>query len=110
VNADWPASLDITAGYHGGDEFSEQAHESIQEDKVSLRRRVFAHIERCPHGATCEEVELALGLSHQTVSARITELRARRQIVTIARERRRTQAGRWARVHRARVQVRTASA
>jgi hypothetical protein len=100
VNADWPDSLDITAGYHGGDDFSEAAHDTIVDEKSRLQRMVFDYVARCSTGATCEEVELALGLSHQTASARITELRSVDQLVNVDGERRRTLAGRWARVHR----------
>lgn len=99
----WPDDLDITAGRHGDDEMSALAHQTIVEDKSRLRRQVLAFIRDRPHcGATCEEVEDRLGLIHQTCSARISELRARGQLITVGDERRRTSTGRWARVHRAR--------
>jgi hypothetical protein len=41
----------------------------------SLRRRVYDYIvSREPRGATCDEVEVGLGMRHQTASARINEL------------------------------------
>jgi len=104
MNADWPGSLDITAGYHLGDEYSDAAHDTIVDDKSRLQRMVFDYVARCSTGATCEEVERALGLSHQTASARISELRVLDQLVNVDGERRRTLTGRWARVHR--IQVR----
>ena len=53
-------------------ETSLQAFESIK-NLVSLRDRVYLVI--CKEkGLTCEEIERMLHLSHQTVSARISEL------------------------------------
>ena len=51
----------------------------IPNDAQSLRRRIYSYImEQGDLGATCEQVEMALNLSHQTASARITELRTHR--------------------------------
>jgi hypothetical protein len=48
----------------------------IPESAKSLRTRVYNFIrDRGTEGATCEEIELALRLSHQTCSARCAELR-----------------------------------
>lgn len=69
--------MDITAGYHGGDEFSTEAHKSILVSKERIQAQVLAHIEsQGSHGATSDETELALGMSHQTCGARFTELKA----------------------------------
>lgn len=70
-------SADITAGRHGGNPESAEASASIDPDKARLRRLVVAYVRTCGEaGATCDEVEEALGLAHQTASARITEAKA----------------------------------
>ena len=44
----------------------------------TLRARVFAHVqEQGARGATCDEIEEALDLKHQTASARVRELALR---------------------------------
>jgi hypothetical protein len=51
------------------------AAESMRSRAAALRERVRQHIEtRGPLGATCDEIELALDLSHQTASPRVNEL------------------------------------
>lgn len=71
-------SQDITAAYSHNDQFSYQANKSLK-DKGQLRAKVLVYIagRRDLGGATCDEVEQALGLSHQSASARMTELKAR---------------------------------
>jgi response regulator of citrate/malate metabolism len=92
---------DITRHYHGGNEYSRAAHEHTPaEIRATERRRVQDHIERCADGATCDEVELRLGISHQTCSARITELKRDEQIGWIKGDRRATRTGRSAQVYR----------
>ena len=59
---------------------------------------ILNHVIRCgPTGATSEEVEVALDLRHQNVSARLGELRRAGKIKEIG-ARRRTSSGRWATV------------
>lgn len=65
---------DICSNYHGGNQQSEEANESIVHLKGTLRNRILAYIRSVP--STCEEAETALGLPHTTTSARITELKA----------------------------------
>lgn len=66
---------DITSRYHKGNKNSIEAGESI--DKASMRREIMGYITACgPGGATCEEIEFALNMRHQTASARCTELKA----------------------------------
>lgn len=92
---------DITANRHGNDPFSNMANQSIDNDKQRIRSLILRYIYLCEQrGATCEEVEQALQLSHQTVSPRISELRAFGWVQTIDNESRRTSSGRKARVHR----------
>lgn len=57
-------------------ETSLQAYESQKDKAPADKRKILAYIMRedLPKGATCDEVEAALSLSHQTASARIREL------------------------------------
>lgn len=91
-------SADITRNFHGGNEESTAAHRSIVTSKDTLRRRVIAFVRsRGEHGATSDEIEVALGLPHQTVSARITEAKAGGDLVPSG-VRRLTRSGRSAAV------------
>lgn len=75
---------------------SQAAAASIQPMAIDLRAKVFAHISGCAEkGATCAEIETALGMSHQTASARLVELE-RRGMVQDLGERRPTATGRKA--------------
>lgn len=57
-------------------ETSEAAAESIEPSRVALCRSILAFVaSRFDMGATCDEIEAALGLAHQTASARVWELR-----------------------------------
>lgn len=96
------SGVDVTAHRHGGNPESDEAHASIVGDKARLRRMVLAYVrDRGLIGATSEEVEHGLGLAHQTVSARITELKASRALYDTGR-RRPTRSGRNAAVVMAR--------
>lgn len=90
--------IDPTAEFHGGNRESVEAHDSIRSAKQRLRKQVLDYIKAHPFGCTSDEVEAALGLSHQTVSARMTELKADGQIVPTG-ERRKTRSGRNAGVY-----------
>jgi predicted transcriptional regulator len=63
---------------HNGTPTSIAAAESVVEVTGALRIDILGFIDR-PEGATCDEVEEALGLRHQTASARINELAHRFQ-------------------------------
>jgi predicted transcriptional regulator len=83
---------------HGGDPHSHEAHESVRHTKQRAWDRILSLIDAAgTRGMTCEEVEHALSLSHQTASARISELRAKGDLVSLGR--RATASGRSARVH-----------
>jgi hypothetical protein len=59
-----------------------QAAESVQDITGRLRLICYRFIFACKaHGATCDEVEVALDLRHQTASARLYELKNQRAIV-----------------------------
>ena len=64
---------DITRNYHGGNEESEQANESITGTKEQMRTKLYDALKRRP--STCEELEDRFGMKHQTVSARLSELK-----------------------------------
>lgn len=70
------------------------AAQSIAEGAEQLRARVLIEIRSC-NGATCDEVEVALELRHQTASARINEL-AEAGRVYDSGQRRKTRSGRQA--------------
>jgi hypothetical protein len=90
---------DITRNFHGGNAESQQAYLSVKEHTGALRILVVRFIYRQSlRGATCDEIERALMLSHQTVSARVTEAKARGEIVPSG-ERRPTRSGRKAAVY-----------
>jgi DNA-binding transcriptional ArsR family regulator len=88
---------DICAGYHRGADTSRAANPSAAEKRVQ-RLRVYAGIRQAYGGATCDELEVALDMRHQTASARITELRKDGLIVDTGL-RRATRSGRSARVY-----------
>lgn len=81
---DWEEK-DPTANFHGGNPFSEAAHEDAKETKEVLRWKVYSLIEASPDGLTCDEVEIAIRRTHQTVSARITELKAEGRLIVVGR-------------------------
>lgn len=74
-----------------------EAHESIKHRKALDRARILAAIKRKPQ--TCDELEVKLGMSHQTCSARISEMHSGRH-PTIKRsgKLRKTRSGRLANV------------
>ncbi len=65
-------SPDICARNHGGNELSKKANR--QTTKLVDRLIICGWI-KTSGDATCDEVELALGMNHQTCSARFSELK-----------------------------------
>ena len=65
-----------------------------------LRQRVYGFVRDRAQGATCDETEAALGLRHQTASARLRELFLAGWLFT-TEETRLTRSRRRARVYRA---------
>jgi predicted transcriptional regulator len=77
---------------------SQEAHESIKPQKQFICDRVMESIKaRHSQGMTCDEVEIALGLTHQTASARVNELMKKKLIID-STLRRKTRSGRKATV------------
>lgn len=84
---------------HNGTETSAAAARSMRPVAGTLRARVLAVFERCgAHGATCDEVERDMDGRHQTISARVYELRNGGWIVDSGRTRK-TRSGRQAIVY-----------
>ncbi len=84
---------DITANFHQQNLFSVMANQSVSSSKEIIRAKIIAYIEsQGLYGATSDEVELALGLTHQTASARLTE--AKKQDRLVLNGTRKTRSGR----------------
>jgi hypothetical protein len=63
------------APYAAGSVTSQEAAESIEPSSEALCRRILAEVSaRGLSGMTCDEIEAALSLAHQTASARVWEL------------------------------------
>ena len=69
-----------------------------KQDKGTVRARILDRIRNSPRGATCDDLELRLGVSHQTVSAAIRAMTKAGMIVDSG-EKRPTRTGRPARVY-----------
>lgn len=78
---------------------SEDAARSMVKPAAADRERVFAAISFAGRrGMTCDELEVALGMRHQSASARINDLQRERRIIASVR-RRKTRSGRYAYVY-----------
>jgi hypothetical protein len=85
--------------FNNGSETSRDAAESIKPDLARLEAMVIGFIRlRGQEGATCDEAEEHLGLSHQTCSARFNGL-AGRGLIEKAGAQRKTRSGRRAEVY-----------
>lgn len=73
---------DICRNYHGGEPFSEAANDSVTPSKAVQRERIMHHLTQV-RDATSDECELALGMPHQTASARFSELKRDGRIVAV---------------------------
>lgn len=91
---------DICSNNHGGADTSAEAYESIRAAVNKLGLAVLSLIEQSPSGVTCEDVETRLRLSHQTASARISELKAK-GLIWDTGQRAKTRSGRLARIYKA---------
>jgi len=57
-------------------------------DLSDMKRRIYLYIMSWrDHGATCDEIEVALDLRHQTASARINEMAASKRLRNSGRTR-----------------------
>jgi hypothetical protein len=90
-------SLDFSPRSNGTDT-SNAAAEHIKPTVANVRQRVLAFIAATP--STCDEIEVALYLPHQTASARCNDLK-RMGLIVDSEQRRPTRAGCKAAVWRA---------
>lgn len=67
-------------------------------DQGTARLRIFHRILNSPLGATCDELEIRLGLTHQTASGAITAL-LKKGLIVDSGETRQTRSRRKARVY-----------
>ena len=96
--SDFFADFDVCENYHSGNAQSVEAHESIIPLKLILRGRILAlAARRGSYGITCDEAEIALDMTHQSCSARFSELK-RDGGMTITDSCRKTRSGRNASV------------
>jgi hypothetical protein len=70
-------SNDITRRYHGGNPRSGEAHEDTKARKMRDQMRILKLMHAHPNGLTCDEAEVLLGMSHQTCSARFSDMKAK---------------------------------
>jgi hypothetical protein len=82
-----PDLFDICARYHRGNDCSERA--GLATEKSLDRARILSYLQTVTD-ATCDEVEIALGMNHQTCSARFSELKMTGRIVKTTRRPTRT--------------------
>src|SRR5215471_12615937 len=93
---------DICSNYHGGNDESYEANDATFKERD--RRRILEVLIRVQTlGATCDELEVILGIAHQTASARCSELLrewvvVRKMDSSGAKVRRITRQGCWASV------------
>ena len=59
---------------HNGTSPSIDAARSLDKILGKMQAEVLAYVRSAPEGATCDEAEVALGLKHQTASARLNDL------------------------------------
>jgi len=87
---------DITRGFHKGDRYSDAAHDSIvgKKELMAVKIRMLMMATDPGRGVTSDEAEIALGLSHQSCSARFTQMKKDKELVRVAE--RLTQHGRMA--------------
>ena len=88
-----------TPGFVFSSATSAMAAASLSPDHLSrMRAMIYAIIKIAPAGYTCDEIEVAFKLRHQTASARLRELELSGHLVK--GDKRKTRSGRMARVYR----------
>lgn len=74
--------FDICRNYHGGNPESEAANVIAHKSSAQIRSKILEYVRACGlDGATCDQIEIALELSHQTASARCADLKRLKMIV-----------------------------
>ena len=83
-----------------GSETSRLAADSMKDHAQTDRHRVYLFLlERGEHGATDDEIEVALNMTHQSASARRRQLESKFGAVVGTGERRKTRSGRTAQIY-----------
>jgi hypothetical protein len=82
-----PDLFDICARNHGGNDCSKQANRVTSK---SIDRKLIVEYLKTVPSATCDEVEMALEMNHQTCSARFSELKREGIIVPTVKRATRT--------------------
>jgi hypothetical protein len=83
---------DITANFHGGNPHSVAAHRRASGCSEVDRQRITNLLQQHnENGLICDEIEVILGMGHQTASARLADLKKDR--VVRVRGRRNTRSG-----------------
>ena len=75
--------LSLFSPLHNGTETSKDAAESVQPHLSRMNREILRIIRSSQDGATCDEIEVVTGLSHQTASARVYELHHRYRAIEV---------------------------
>lgn len=92
-----------TLPFAKGSTTSMAAAQSMRKRAETDRARVLAYVRECgDDGATCDEVEVALDLTHQSASARMWDLCGKgggTPVIRLTSARRRTRSGRGAGVY-----------
>jgi hypothetical protein len=94
--------FDICSNNHGGNPMSVQANKIASRGKSSARQQILFELQVATdykHNLTCEELEAVTKLSHQTCSARLSELRREGKIKIVGE--RKTRSGALAAVYQA---------
>jgi predicted transcriptional regulator len=86
-------------GFVQGSDTSIAAAARLESSAASMRARVVNYVRDNPAGVTCDEIEAALEMRHQTASARVREACLAGQIEVTA-DRRTTRSGSTARVYK----------
>jgi hypothetical protein len=83
---------DITRNYHGGHPLSEIANQTTNKSRDALR--IIRYVATCgARGSTSDQCEEAIGMQHQTCSARFSDLK-KAGVLLLNGERRQTRRGR----------------
>lgn len=88
-----------TPGFVPGSDTSKAAAARTESSAAGMRARVVEFVGSRANGATCDEVEAALDMRHQTASARVREAYLAGQLI-LTEDRRPTRSGSTARVYK----------
>ena len=82
--------MDITRNYHKGNPESVNAYKKkIRHSKSKVGELILGYLKKSD-GLTCEELEDLTAMKHQTVSARLTELKKSGRVIVIGKRKTRS--------------------